>query len=132
MEKTPLSRFYDNFPKYCINRRVKLCNLALSVNFAQEFSQILEVNQNIAHLNLSQNKLGNEGLLALLATIPHSPTLINLDISGNSITEFSLLFNRLAGNLNLVSLTLGSNSLHSKNRMGEEALAELSNFCRQN
>lgn len=128
-EKTPIARFFANFQKHCVNRKVNLCNLALSVHFASEFSQILEVNQNIAYLNLSENKLGNEGLLALLDSFEN---LYHLDVSGNSINEFGLLFSRLARNNCIVSLTLGSNSLHSRNRMGEEALAELLNFVKQN
>jgi Ran GTPase-activating protein (RanGAP) involved in mRNA processing and transport len=53
----------------CINRKLVLSDLYLGLNSAKELANILCVNQNIAHLDLSKNNLRDEGIAILIKAI---------------------------------------------------------------
>jgi hypothetical protein len=53
----------------CINRKLVLSDLYLGLNSAKELANILCVNQNIAHLDLSKNNLRDEGIAILMKAI---------------------------------------------------------------
>lgn len=55
----PTQRFKDYCMQKCINRKLVLSELYLGLNSARELANILSINQNIAHLDLSKNNLGD-------------------------------------------------------------------------
>ena len=110
MEYAALSRFKNTCDRNCLNRKVELKDLALGANFCKELASILEVNLNIAQLNLSNNRLLNEGLKNLCRTLEAYPTIVHLDIGGNGVTQtgFNHFLNKIAHNSNIQSLKIGN------------------------
>ncbi|CDW86885.1 UNKNOWN [Stylonychia lemnae] len=123
-------RFKDYCQKTCINRKIKLMDLGMGVNAAIELSQIIAVNQNIVHLDLKKNLLGDEGCKILIKAVSKSKSLVHLDLSSNQITHKGAkkIFTHLIPNSSLISLKLGSIDGVNKNKVGQKGIVHLVNL----
>ena len=115
-----LKRFAQKMETACVNRKVKLNNFAIGLNCTKE---VMRVVPRIAHLDLSNNNLGDEGVILLTrALVKENSTVIHLDISGNAITQigFKHLLSALTPLTSIISLILGGNNACKRNRIGQE------------
>ena len=79
------TRFEAKMKAACVNRKVNLNNFAIGMNCTRE---LVKVVTRIAHLDLSNNNLGDEGIILLTkALMKDNSTVIHLDISGNAVTQ---------------------------------------------
>eukprot|EP00347_Sterkiella_histriomuscorum_P017960 403347321 len=120
-------KFKDYCQKTCINRKIKLGDLGMGQNAATELSQIIAVNQNIAHIDLKKNLLGDEGVKILIKAISKSKNIVHLDLSSNQITHKGAkkIFTSLLPNCSLISLKLGSIDGVNKNKVGQKGVQHL-------
>lgn len=86
----------------------------------------------IAWLNLSRNKIGDEGLKILSSALIINWSLIALDVSSNRIQGygFEALFKALQKNKTLVSLDISTKDFLEKNKISDSSIDELSLYLK--
>ena len=94
---------------------------------AKEIANILAVNTDIAHVDLSKNNLQDEGLESLMRVIKNNTSIIHLDLTQNNITTRGAkkAFKSLTSNFSLISLRIGNVENVSKNKVGVKAVPKL-------
>lgn len=94
------------------------------------------MNLNIAQLNLSNNRLYNEGLKNLSQALDKYPTIVHLDIGGNGINQhgFKHFLNKIGKNMSIQSLKIGNTGAGAvyKNQIGPASLPALVNLVSKN
>ena len=135
-EYAALIRFKNTCERNCLNRKVQLTDLAVGANFCKEFASILKVNGNIAQLNLSNNRLLNEGVMNLCEALETYPTIVHLDIGGNGVNQngFKSFLNKITNNIFIQSLTVGNKGAGAvfKNQIGPASLPALVSLVSKN
>ena len=99
--------------------------MGLGYHFAKVFADILRSGSlDVSHVNLSRNKLKDEGIREIAAVLIKIKTIIHLDVSQNEISEkgASELFDYLIQNESIVSLDIGCYDGQSRNRIGARGL----------
>eukprot|EP01104_Vermistella_antarctica_P020132 TRINITY_DN840_c0_g1_i1.p1 TRINITY_DN840_c0_g1~~TRINITY_DN840_c0_g1_i1.p1 ORF type:complete len:1486 (-),score=419.48 TRINITY_DN840_c0_g1_i1:95-4552(-) len=83
----------------------------------------------ISHLNLSFNRLGDEGARAVASILPRTPFLHALLLEGNGITfeGANLLANALIHNKSLAALSLANNRIENKGAIAFARVLEVNN-----
>lgn len=116
------------------HREFKYCELGVSTDSARIIGKILKNNPNFAFLNLSKNRLKDEGSLILLKNLKKSKALAHLDLCSNDISEKGMekCLLELVGNESIVSLNLSSQGQIRKNRLGTGGCRSLSTVLSEN
>jgi hypothetical protein len=114
----------------CANRKLVLKDLHLGINAAKEIVSILEVNEKIAHLDLSKNNLHDEGMVLLMKSICQNDSIVHLNLSQNSISPdgAAKMFKYLSTNHALISLDFSNNENIQKNKLGKKSLLKLATY----
>ena len=99
---------------------------------SQEISNILAVNRDIAHVDLSTNNLQDAGVETLCRVIKSNKSIMHLDLMQNNITSKGVkkLFKALTNNVSLVQLKIGNTENVSKNRINIKAVKKLNTFLK--
>ncbi|CDW82527.1 UNKNOWN [Stylonychia lemnae] len=120
-------KFKENVEKFCINRRVDLSDMGLGVNFSNVMAHFLRQGKEFSHLDLSRNKLRDDGVKILSKYLVANRSIIHLDLSQNEITHKGSqeLFLQLASNVSIISLDVGSYDGQGRNRIGSKGLIKL-------
>jgi hypothetical protein len=101
--------------------------MSLGVNFAKVFGELLSFGLDVSHVNLSRNRLKDEGIKLLAKNLMVNKTIIHLDISQNEISHRGAeeLFERLSSNESIISIDVGCYDGSSRNRIGLKGLNKL-------
>ena len=110
--------------------------MGLGINIANILSKLIESpNININCIDLSKNRLGDEGAKALSKDLSKSRTLVHLDISSNEIKKegATALFESLKSNQTINCLYLGNDKGVYRNFLYGNAVASLNDLliCHQ-
>lgn len=76
----------------CINRRLTLREMSLSVNTAEVLRDFLCAPNKISHLDLCKNLLGDRGIIILTQAFLKSTSLVTLNIGSNEITTSGMSY----------------------------------------
>ena len=88
-------------------------NDAVTEDLAEQLTVVLANSTKLETLLLEDCYFGNNGLNLIANSLKNIPTLKDLDLSNNDITEDSLLVSILEANIGLEKLRLHKNCLHS-------------------
>jgi hypothetical protein len=87
--------------------------MKLAFNFANQFADILRdnVEDRIAHIDLSRNNLQDKGSLILVNAIKHSYSIVSINLMQNDISPVGMakIFQELSLSQSLFTLMLGAN-----------------------
>ena len=100
---------------------------SLGPQAAEEIANILAVNRNIVHVDLSKNNLQDQGVEALISVIESNSSIIHLDLAQNNISAKGAkkVFKGLANSESLISLNIGNFENVNKNKVGAKAVPKL-------
>jgi Ran GTPase-activating protein (RanGAP) involved in mRNA processing and transport len=116
------------------NRRFELVKHGLGPAASRVISDILKRNPHFANLILSNNALGDEGVLSLGSCLKNNTALVSLDLSNNDISPVGgkALFTVMAKHESIISLNVSSQDGLKRNRLGELASIAISHCLSQN
>lgn len=122
-----IQRFRDYCIANCINRKLVLRDMHLGVNSARELVGIVGCNENVAHLDLCKNSLGDEGVGLLMKVIKHHRSLVHLNLANNSLSPEGMkrIFKSLLKNSSLISLDVGNPENTQKNRINSKTIPKM-------
>ena len=76
---------------WCVSLiRLSLKSCSMTDNLIQELTDPLTRNKTLLHLNLSSNKIGNQGCIALATSLRLNRTLLTLSLTGNTIGDIGV------------------------------------------
>eukprot|EP00347_Sterkiella_histriomuscorum_P001530 403371680 len=126
------------FKKYCdqesFNRKVKFIEMSLGIQMCKVLSDIVLKSDRIVEINLSRNKVGDEGAKIFAELLIKTNRLVKLDLSSNEISRngAKIISEALVLNNSLYHLSFFSyEGLHS-NFIGEEGSKSLAKMLQQN
>ena len=102
----------------CINGRLKFGEMKAGVYFAEGIREVLSLDtaRNIAHLDLSNNLLGDKGAATVARAVRFCSSLVSLNMASNVIANagMKVCFEELGNNHTLCELNIST--IEGKNR----------------
>lgn len=78
--------------KICINRKLIFVDMGLGTSFANELKNVLfAVNNNIAHIDIHKNNLGDAGIITLMQAIKANRQVVSLNFASNEVTNEGMI-----------------------------------------
>lgn len=132
--ETAEKRFIEQFMNSIFPKSMRLSGLGLGPTCITKICKILLKNQQFVYLDLSMNRLKEEGAKILKMYLELNPPTIFLNLKSNSIgiTGSSLIFKSLENNYHLTSLDLGAVDGIDRNRLGTQGCRALGNMLLRN
>ncbi|EAY22751.1 Leucine Rich Repeat family protein [Trichomonas vaginalis G3] len=95
---------------------------------------ILTVHPNFKVIQLAGNSIGNKGAIEFAQLILNTSSIVSIDLSSNGIEDkgMAAIFNAMRRNKTIISLNLGSRPGMTRNSIGNEAAAALSQMLANN
>ena len=122
--------FYEGLRRYIESTHVDFSSSPINLSQAQRLGRILQTNDKVTNLILKNNKLGNEGVIAIAdgLALAKNTSLVELDLSNNNIEDEGAiaLARTLHTNRNIINLNL------SDNNIGEDGVKALSDALKGN
>jgi len=120
--------------KTCLNRKANFTEMSLGVNFAVELSQILLFNDNIAHLNLQKNNLGDIGVRSIMKTLRKSKNVVKVNFASNELNNEGMvcIFENLTYNESVTHLNVSTLDGVARNKMSILATDSIKDLLRKN
>ncbi|CAI2379180.1 unnamed protein product [Moneuplotes crassus] len=114
-----LTKFQRYCYTYSYGRRICFQKCGFGLNCAFEISRIILATPNISRLNLTGNRLGNSGVIALSNAIAKNKSIISLNLSSNEIRAegAKVLLKSIEGNNSIIELNISSIGMDTKNRI---------------
>lgn len=124
------------FTQYCEkkfkNRCFCMSDQELGPNAAKMIGEILQCSIDFCCINLSANRIQDEGLLKLGQSIVNNSSIIHIDISSNELTPegLKILLETYFSNESLISLDISSYNKLNRNRLNPAAAESLCGYLK--
>lgn len=127
-------KFVEQFLNSIKKKSLRLSGLGLGPRCISNIIKILRKNKQFVFIDLSLNKLGDEGAKLLSQFISMNPPIISLDLRSNNIDTIGLshIFRSLSYNHHISDLDLSTIDGTSRNRIGTNGCIELANLIEKN
>lgn len=132
--KSAEQRFVDQFFKAIQKKSLNFGSFGLGPKATKAFLEIISTQTHFYQLDLSSNKLGDEGAFYVSQYLSCNPSIINLDLRSNNITSegFSHILNSLKNNINICYLDISAIDGIDRNKLGVNGCQELSKLLISN
>jgi len=101
----------------------------IGLQACQDLCNLLHANKILSFLNISDNRIGNDGLATIAPSLNPSSSLVVLNLQNNDlegVTVITSIFEYLRTTKNLLELNLSSN------KIGDQAIIKLSETFEEN
>lgn len=132
--QTAEKRFVEQFMNSIFPKSMRFSGLGLGPTCITHICKILLKNPQFVYLDLSMNRLREEGATILKMYLQLNPPIIFLNLKSNSIgiTGTSSIFKSLEKNIHLTSLDLGAVDGIDRNRLGTPGCKAVGNMLLRN